>query len=183
MFFSPFFPVGYLFFLLLFFTLLSSSGDFCPSTFFFFFCSAVGLSPAFFFKLALSFCYFFLTLTIWFFLMLDSPKKNSTTSANAYMLRQLPLPFPVSLVLVPTYSCITRFCDNRYSRLAGKLAGGDDGAAFPNADRALFQAINSAKGAAEQAKRWGNLKGELSPNVTVGLFNGLFRCLRRIWLR
>lgn len=45
------------------------------------------------------------------------------------------------------------FFGTRYSRLAGKLAGGDDGAAFPNADRALFQAINSNKGAAEQAKR------------------------------
>ncbi|CAM9979009.1 unnamed protein product, partial [Ectocarpus fasciculatus] len=42
---------------------------------------------------------------------------------------------------------------SRYCRLAGQLAGGDDGAAFPNADRALFQAINAGPDAAGQAKR------------------------------
>ncbi|CAM9807850.1 unnamed protein product, partial [Scytosiphon promiscuus] len=41
----------------------------------------------------------------------------------------------------------------RYCRLAGQLAGGDDGAAFPNADRALFQAINAGPDAAGQARR------------------------------
>ncbi|CAN0548405.1 unnamed protein product, partial [Ectocarpus sp. 12 AP-2014] len=41
----------------------------------------------------------------------------------------------------------------RYCRLAGQLAGGDDGAAFPNADRALFQAINAGPNAAGKAKR------------------------------
>lgn len=43
--------------------------------------------------------------------------------------------------------------ESRYCRLAGQLAGGDDGAAFPNADRALFQAINAGPNAAGKAKR------------------------------
>lgn len=40
-----------------------------------------------------------------------------------------------------------------YVRLAGKLAGGDEGAAFPNADRALFRAINGGRDAANDVRR------------------------------
>lgn len=54
--------------------------------------------------------------------------------------------------LVPAEPIVV-FPLNRYGRLAGKLAGGEDGAAFPHADRALFQAINSGSDAAEQARR------------------------------
>ncbi|CAM9182401.1 unnamed protein product, partial [Sphacelaria rigidula] len=40
-----------------------------------------------------------------------------------------------------------------FVRLAGKLAGGDDGAAFPQADRALFRAINQGRDATQQVRR------------------------------
>lgn len=54
----------------------------------------------------------------------------------------------------------------RYCRLAGQLAGGDDGAAFPSADRALFQAINN--NAAGQARRWVGVYVNVNVNAGLG---------------
>lgn len=77
---------------------------------------------------------------------------------------------------VPLSACGRDAClaAPRYCRLAGQLAGGDDGAAFPNADRALFQAINNAAGAgsgsgadaAGQARRWVERTDECLPPVS-----------------